>query len=97
MQEVLSSEAGGEVGGVANNRVDLESRKFSQDKARQATGRKLQGSAKYLQADRVKNRAGEDLNRSFGLADRGRPGACQHSPGLSSMWQGADVCNPACA
>ena len=37
--------------------------------------RKLQGHANLntVQADRKTNRAGEDLNRSVGLADRGRP------------------------
>jgi hypothetical protein len=45
----------------------------------------------------VKNREGEDLNRSVGLADRGKPRECQHSPGMLSAWQGADACNPACA
>jgi glycine cleavage system aminomethyltransferase T len=47
-----------------------------------------------VQADRVTNPAGEDLNRSVGLADRGRPRECQHCPGLLSAWQGIDVCNP---
>ena len=46
-----------------------------------------------MQGDRVTNRAGKDLNRSFGLADRGRPRECQYSPGMLSAWQGADVCN----
>jgi hypothetical protein len=45
------------------------------------------------QADRVKNRTGEDLSRSVLFADRGKPRACQHSPGLLSAWPGADVGN----
>src|SRR5271157_505919 len=92
-------EFGGRRGGGAAKQIgeDPESRNFSAKKAGQAPGRKLQSNANSVPADRVKNRAGEDLNRSVGLADRERPRECQYGPGLLSAWQGADVGNPACA
>ena len=47
----------GEGAGVANKYGrTLNHESFRPNKARQAPGRKLQGSAKYLQADRMKNR-----------------------------------------
>jgi hypothetical protein len=41
--------------------------------------------AKYRAGRSSENRAGEDLNRSVGLADRGKPRECQHSPGLQTV------------
>jgi len=57
----LSLEAGEGAGGSKQIRRDPESRKFSTKQRRQAPGRKLQGSAKYLQADRVKTEQGRIL------------------------------------
>jgi hypothetical protein len=73
----------------------LNHESFRQNKARPAEN--YAATLNTVQADRVKNRAGEDLNRSVGLADRGRPRGYQYSPGLLSVWQGVDVCNLACA
>ena len=70
---------------------------FRRNKARDAWQKTTRQALSTVQADRVTNRAGKDLNRSFGLADRGRPRECKYSPGMLSAWQGTDVCNPACA
>src|SRR5271165_4108979 len=69
---------------------------FRRNKARDVWQKTTRQALSTVQADRVTNRAGKDLNRSFGLADRGRPRECQYSPGLLSAWQGTHVGNPAC-
>src|SRR5271165_874198 len=84
--------------GWQTNREGPASRTFSaKQSATDAWQKTTRQALNTEQADLVKNRAEEDLNRSFGLADRGRPRECQHSPGLLGAWQGADVGNPACA
>src|SRR5271166_6479792 len=70
---------------------------FRRNKARDAWQKTTRQALSTEQVDRVTNRAGKDLNRSVGLADRGSPRESQYSPGLLSAWQGTDVGNPACA
>ena len=93
----FSSNTGG--GGWGSKQIGrgLSHAPFRRNKARDAWQKTTRQGLSTVQADRVTNRAGKDLNRSFGLADRGRPRECQYSPGLLSAWQGTDVGNPACA
>src|SRR5271166_2666666 len=92
----FSSNTGG--GGWDSKQIgrSLSHAPFRRNKARDAWQKTTRQALSTEQADRVTNRAGEDLNRSVGLADRERPREC-HSPGLLGAWQGADVGNPACA
>jgi hypothetical protein len=93
----FSSNTGG--GGWGSKQIGrgLSHAPFRRNKARDAWQKTTRQALSTVQADRVTNPAGKDLNRSVGLADRGRPRGYQYSPGLLSAWQGADVCNLACA
>jgi len=63
--------------------VDPESQKFSAKQSVTGAWQKTTRQALNTeQADRLKHRAGEHLNRSVELADRGRPRECQYSPRL---------------